>query len=54
MLYGNYRSYADRYHDEIDKIKKIEGTFIHHKQEINDAFQQLQTVAPPSKMHGPI
>ena len=46
-LYGNYKSYTDRYHNEIDKIKKIEDLFIHHEEEINDAFQQLQTVGPP-------
>ena len=44
---GNYKSYTDRYHVEIDKIQKIEDLFIHHKEEINDAFQQLQTVGPP-------
>ena len=46
-LRKNYRSYADRYHDEIDKIKKVEYLFIHHEEEINDAFQQLQAVGPP-------
>ena len=46
-LCGNYKSYTDRYHVEIDKIQKIEDLFIHHEEEINDAFQQLQTVGPP-------
>ena len=46
-LCGNYKLYTDRYHVEIDKIKKIEDLFIHHEEEINDAFQQLQTVGPP-------
>ena len=46
-LCRNYKSYTDRYHVEIDKIKKIEDLFIHHEEEINDAFQQLQTVGPP-------
>ena len=27
--------------------KKAEDLFIHHEQEIDDAFQQLQTVGPP-------
>ena len=51
-LYGNYKSYTDRYHNEIDKIKKIEDLFIHHEEEINDAFQQLQTVGPPEDAWG--
>ena len=46
-LYTNYNSYADRYHDQIEEIKKAEDLFIHHEQEIDDAFQQLQTVGPP-------
>ena len=46
-LHQNYKSYADRYHNEIDKIKKVEELFIHHEEEINDAFQQLQTLGPP-------
>ena len=46
-LCRNYKSYTDRYHVEIDKIKKIEDLFIHHGEEVNDAFQQLQTVGPP-------
>ena len=46
-LRKNYKSYANRYHDEIDKIKKVECLFIHHEEEINDAFQQLQAVGPP-------
>ena len=46
-LYGNYKSYTDRYHNEMDKIKETEDLFIHHEEEINDAFQQLQTVGPP-------
>ena len=46
-LCGNYKSYTDRYHVEINKIQKIEDLFIHHEEEINDAFQQLQTVGPP-------
>ena len=32
---------------KVDKIKKIEDLFIHHEEEINDAFKQLQTVGPP-------
>ena len=51
-LHKNYKSYADRYYDEIDKIKKVEELFIHHEEEINYAFQQLQTLGPPVKMHG--
>ena len=46
-LCGNYKSYTDRYHDEIDKMKKVEDLFIHHEEEINDVFHQLQTVGPP-------
>ena len=46
-LRGNFKSYSDRYNDEVDKIKKIEDLFIHHEEEINDAFKQLQTVGPP-------
>ena len=46
-LRGTYKSYTDRYHDQIDKIKKVEDLFIHHEEEINDAFQQLQMVGPP-------
>ena len=46
-LRRTYKSYTDRYHDQIDEIKKVEDLFIHHKEEINDAFQQLQTVGPP-------
>ena len=46
-LYTNYNSYADRYHDQIEEIKKAEDLFIHHEQEIDDAFQQLQTVGSP-------
>ena len=46
-LHKYYKTYGDRYHDEIDKIKKVEELFIHHKEEINDAFQQLQTLGPP-------
>ena len=51
-LHGNYKSYTNRYHDEIDKIKKVEDLFIHHEQEINDAFEQLQTVGPPEDAWG--
>ena len=51
-LHGNYKSHTDRYHDEIDKIKKVEDLFIHHEQEINDAFEQLQTVGPPQDTWG--
>ena len=40
-LYTNYNSYADRYHDQIEEIKKAEDLFIHHEQEIDYAFQQL-------------
>ena len=46
-LHGNCKSYTDRYHEEIDKIKTVEDLFIHHEEEINDAFEQLQTVGPP-------
>ena len=46
-LQGNYNSHADRYHDQMEEIRKIEDLFIHHEQEIDDAFQQLQTVGPP-------
>ena len=46
-LHGNFKSYTDRYHEEIDKIKTVEDLFIHHEEEINDAFEQLQTVGPP-------
>ena len=45
-LQGNYNSHADRYHDQIEEIRKIEDLFIHHEQEIDDAFQQLQLWAP--------
>ena len=51
-LHENYKTYDDRYHDEIDKIKKVEELFIHHKEEINDAFQQLQTLGPPEDAWG--
>ena len=46
-LHGNFKSYIDRYHEEIDKIKRVEDLFINHEEEINDAFEQLQTVGPP-------
>ena len=46
-LHGNCKSYTDRYHEEIDKIKTVEDLFIHREEEINDAFEQLQTVGPP-------
>ncbi|MCG8624396.1 MAG: hypothetical protein MJE68_20685, partial [Proteobacteria bacterium] len=46
-LHGSYKSCTDRYHNEVDKIKKVEDLFIHHEEEINDAFEQLQTVGPP-------
>ena len=46
-LKGNYNSYADRYHDQFEDIRKVEDLFIHREQEIDDAFQQLQTVGPP-------
>ena len=51
-LHENYKTYGDRYHDEIDKIKKVEELFIHHEEEINDAFQQLQTLSPPEDAWG--
>ena len=51
-LHENYKTYGDRYHDEIDKIKKVEELFIHHEEEINDAFQQLQTLGPPKDAWG--
>ena len=50
-LHKNYKSYTDRYHDEIDKIKKVEELLIHHKEEIN-VFQQLQTLGPPEDAWG--
>ena len=31
----------------LNHLKKAEDLFIHHEQEIDDAFQQLQTVGPP-------
>ena len=46
-LQGNYKLYSDKYHNKIDKIKKVEDLFIHHEGEINDTFEQLQTVGPP-------
>ena len=46
-LHGHYSSYAERYNHEIDNIKKVEDEFIHHEEEINEAFQQLETVGPP-------
>ena len=46
-LHGNFKLYTYRYHEEIDKIKRVEDLFIHHEEEINDAFEQLQTVGPP-------
>ena len=51
-LHENYKTYGDRYHDEIDKIKKVEELFIHHEEEINDAFQQLQTLGPSEDAWG--
>ena len=51
-LVGNYNSHADRYHDQMEEIRKIEDLFIHHEQEIDDAFQQLQTVGPPQDCMG--
>jgi len=47
QLQGNYMSYADRYHDEIEKIQTIEKLFIHQEDEINDAFEHLQAAGPP-------
>ena len=46
-LHGKFKSYTERYNEEIDQIKKVEDLFIHHEEEINDAFEQLQTVGPP-------
>ena len=46
-LQGNYKSYEDRYNDEIDRIKATEKMFIHHEDEINRAFEHLQAVGPP-------
>ena len=46
-LHGKFKSYTERYNEEIDKIKKVEDLFIHHEEEINDAFEQLHTVGPP-------
>ena len=46
-LHAKYTSYADRYHHEIEKIKKVEDEFIHHEEEINEAFKELATVGPP-------
>ena len=46
-LRGNHISYEDRYNDEIEQIKATEKMFIHHKDEINNAFQHLQAVGAP-------
>ena len=46
-LQGNYISYEDRHNDEIEQIKAKEGAFIHHEEDINDAFKLLQTVGVP-------
>ena len=46
-LRGNYLSYEDRYNDEIEQIKATEKMFIHHKDEINSAFEHLQAAGPP-------
>ena len=46
-LRANYMSYEDRYNDEIDQIKATEKMFIHHKDEINSAFEHLQAAGPP-------
>ena len=46
-LHGHYTSYADRYSHEIENIKKVEDEFIHHEEDINEAFKQLETVGPP-------
>ena len=48
-LHAKYTSYADRYHHEIEKIKKVEDEFIHHEEEINEAFKEFATVGPPQE-----
>ena len=46
-LRGNDISYEDRYNDEIEQIKATEKMFIHHEDEINNAFEHLQAAGPP-------
>ena len=46
-LQGSYMSYEDRYNDEIERINATEKMFIHHKDEINSAFEHLQAAGPP-------
>ena len=46
-LRGNYMSYKDRYNDEIEHIKATEKIFIHHEDEINNAFEHLQAAGAP-------
>ena len=47
QLKRNYISYADMYNDEIDRIKLVLDRFVHHEEDVDDAFQQLQTQGPP-------
>ena len=46
-LRGNHISYEDRYNDEIEQIKATEKMFIHHEDEINNAFEHLQAAGAP-------
>ena len=46
-LQGNHISYEDRYNDEMEQIKATKKMFIHHRDEINNAFQHLQAAGTP-------
>ena len=46
-LRGNHISYEDRYNDRIEQIKATEKMFIHHEDEINNAFEHLQAAGTP-------
>ena len=46
-LRGNHISYEDRYNDRIEQIKATEKMFIHHEDEINNAFEHLQAAGAP-------
>ena len=50
-LHGNYKSYTDRYHDEIDKIKKVEDLFIHHNKKSTMLLNNCKLLVP-HKMPG--
>ena len=46
-LRGNHISYEDRYNDKIEQIKATKKMFIHHEDEINNAFEHLQAAGAP-------